>query len=165
MVKITQGETLQLTAQADAASVVTFYFAGASNQQVVAMGARGAFAIAVNTSTWKPGGYICEIRSVLAGVTSVIARLSLSILPSLTSLPAGADIRTDAEKAVANIEAMLAGGASLEARRYKINNRELERYGVGELMTLLSYWKRMVQRERRLAAGITGLGPRIAAVI
>lgn len=165
MVTITQGETLQLTAQADAAAVVTFFFAGASNQQVVAMGSGGSFAIAVNTTTWAAGGYICEIRSVLAGVTSVIARLSLSILPALTSLPAGADIRTDAQKAVANIEAMLAGGASLEARRYKINNRELERYSVQELMTLLAYWKRKVQRDARLAMGNTGLGPRIAAVI
>lgn len=161
MVIITQGETLQLFAKADPSAVVTFYFAGASSHQVVATSTGETFTISVDTTAWTPGAYLVEMRSVLAGVTKVLARHPLNIRPALTAYPAGADLRSEAEKAIANIEAMLAGGATLEARKYKINNRELERYSISELMHLLGYWKRRLASERRKAAGISGLGPRI----
>jgi hypothetical protein len=92
-------------------------------------------------------------------------RQRLRVLPSASSIAPGTDVRSNAAKAVANIEAMLSGTASLEARRYRINNRELERYTVGELLQLLSFWRRELWAEDRRAAGLSSLGPRIAVTV
>ena len=62
---------------------------------------------------------------------------------------------------VEKLEAMLEGNASKGVRRYKINNRELERYSVSELMEMLTYWKRQAAIEARKAKGVSVLGPRI----
>ena len=72
------------------------------------------------------------------------------------------DIRSTARQIVEKIEAMIAGNAGEGVRRYKINNRELERYSVAELLQLLSYWKAQVRIEERKELGKSALGPRIA---
>ena len=72
------------------------------------------------------------------------------------------DERTTARTIVENIEAMMKGNATEGVRRYKINNRELERYSVAELMQLLSYWRHRMMQEERKDRGNFGLGPRIA---
>lgn len=171
MVKtITQGETLLLNAKTDPTATVTFFFAGASSQTVSGVQDSSdstIFSIASDTSSWAPGGYICEIRSTFGSpaITQTLARLTLTILPQLTSIAAGTDVRTAAEIAVANIEAMLSGGATLEAKQYKINNRELQRYSIHELTPLLAYWKRRVGLERRQNRNNYGLAPRIESVM
>jgi hypothetical protein len=166
MVTISAGETLQLTQAAAPGAVVTFLFAGPSSQTVAATeGASGEFSIAANTTTWAAGEYRFEVREVLAGLTSIVARQRLRVLPSASSIAPGTDVRSNAAKAVANIEAMLSGSATLEARRYRINNRELERYTIKELQDLLAFWRRELAREDRVGAGINGLGPRIAVSV
>lgn len=160
---ISAGETLRLTQAAAPGAVVTFFFAGPSSQSVAATEyAPGEFSISANTATWAAGDYLLEVREVLAGIVCIVARLRLRVLPSASSIAPGTDVRSNAAKAVANIEAMLSGTASLEARRYRINNRELERYTVGELLQLLSFWRRELWAEDRRAAGLGSLGPRIA---
>ena len=160
--KLTAGETLLLEVGADRAAVVTFHIAGPAKRTITAThDGAGTFSISESTSGWLPGFYRIEAREVVAGITTVIARYSLNVEAALSDIPVGADLRSTAAKAVANIEAMLSGSSTLEARRYKINNRELERYSVGELLTLLSFWKRKLASEERKASGINSLGPRI----
>jgi hypothetical protein len=74
-------------------------------------------------------------------------------------------VRTQARIAVAHIQAMLAGGATLEAKKYKINNRELERHSIAELLQLLSFWRRELSRESRLSSGISSIGQSISVRI
>ncbi len=92
---------------------------------------------------------------------SLISRESLTLEPSAIDRVTGSDIRSTARKAVKNIEAILAGGATIEARRYKINNRELERYSIAELLQLLSFWRKELADEERKEKGASKLGPHI----
>lgn len=162
--KITAGETLTLEVSADPAATVTAYFAGPAKKTETlshVSGSGGTFKASIATGDWLPGVYAYEIREVLSGVTIVLMRSAITVGAALTTITDGTDMRSNAAKAVANIEAMLSGTASLEARRYRINNRELERYSVSELLTLLSFWRRELAKEERKAAGRNELGGRI----
>jgi len=71
--------------------------------------------------------------------------------------------KTKAVEIVEKLEAMIAGGIIAEGvKSYQINNRQLENYGVGELLDLLKYWRGRMIEERRRARGQSPLGPRIA---
>jgi hypothetical protein len=71
-------------------------------------------------------------------------------------------MRSQARIALDNINAMLSGQAKEGVRRYRINNRELERYTVAELLQLKSHFAADVLKEERRAKGLNSLGPRIA---
>lgn len=162
--KLTAGETLSMQIKAEPLATVTVYFAGPGKKTISAEespAASGCFSISENTQGWTPGAYAFEVRQIARGVNAAIKRGTLTILPALASIADGTDVRSTAEKAVANIEAMLSGSANLECRRYKINNRELERYSVAELLQLLSFWQRRLAAEQRRNEGISTLGPRI----
>ena len=66
-------------------------------------GASGAFSIAANTTAWDAGEYRFEVREVLAGLTSIVARQRLRVLPSASSIAPGTDVRSDAAKAVCRV--------------------------------------------------------------
>lgn len=162
MVTLSAGETLQLSVSADPLGTVAFLVAGPAKHTLAAThDGGGNFSATADTATWLPGVYAMEARQTVAGVVSVVQRDFIAIQLSLADVAPGTDLRTTAQKAVENIEAMLSGSATLEARRYRINNRELERYSVSELLELLSFWKRRLMAEQRKAAGLSKLGPRI----
>jgi hypothetical protein len=162
--KLTAGETLSMQIKAEPLATVTVYLAGPAKKTIAAIespAGSGCFAISADTQSWAPGAYAFEARQVSGGQNTSIKRGTLQILTPLDSIADGTDVRSTAAKAVANIEAMLSGTASLECRRYKINNRELERYSVAELLQLLTFWRRELSREERRNEGISTLGPRI----
>ena len=162
MVNISAGETLRMNVAADPTGTVSFRFAGPQRRIVTAThDGCGSFSISEDTAAWQPGYYILEIRETVSGIVSVLSRKRIIVQQSIDQIAAGSDVRSTAQKAVENIEAMLSGSASLEARRYRINNRELERYSVSELLQLLSFWRHRLSLETRKAEGISSLGPRI----
>ena len=164
--KITSGETLQITVQADKAATVSFVFAGPSKHTVTATGDGGGnFSISTSTAGWAAGEYLFEATSSAAGVVAAITRQGLTIQPSLDSVAVGADLRSTARKAVEMLQASLSGSSSAEVSMYKINNRELHRYSISERIELLAFWKRQLSRENRKAAGVSGLGQRIETFI
>lgn len=158
---ITKGETLTLIASADAGASVRFVFAGPAQHAFDAAEDSGGFSVSIETDNWPLGLYAYQAISTAGGKKSVIGRGQIEISESLSDIAPGTDMRTTAQQAVDNITAMLSGKATLGARRYKINNRELERYSVAELMKLLTYWKTVAAKEARKAAGLSTLGPRI----
>jgi hypothetical protein len=164
--KIISGETLQITVQADKAATVSFVFAGPSKHTVAATGdGTGNFSISASTAGWAAGSYLWEATSSAAGLVKVITRQGLTVAAPLDSLATGADLRSTARKAVEMLEASLSGASTAEVSRYKINNRELQRYTVEERIALLAFWRRELSKENRKAAGISGLGKRIETVI
>jgi len=164
--KITSGETLQITVQADPAATVSFVFAGPSKHTVAATNdGAGNFSISTSTAGWAAGEYLFEATSSVAGVVTAITRQGLTIQPSLDSVAVGTDLRSTARKAVEMLQASLSGASSAEVSMYKINNRELHRYSIAERIELLAFWKRQLSRENRKAAGVSGLGQRIETFI
>lgn len=154
-----KGETLKLEVEAADAVGVVFRFGGAESRSIAAVQDGSKFAVAIGTADWTVGIYAWQAWATDAGGTVVvIARGSFELCDVLGV----GDVRTSARKMVEMIEAMMAGNAAEGVRRYKINNRELERYSIEELLKLLSYWKSQVKKEERAAAGMSVIGARIA---
>lgn len=152
---MTKGETLKLSVSDGSASSVEFRFGGPQTRAVAATKDGSDFSISADTAGWTAGVYAWQAWATYPDSTKAI--IATGNLDLADALGVG-DVRSDARKMVEMIEAMMAGNASEGVRRYRINNRELERYSVQELMTLLSYWRERVRREERKG----GLGPRIA---
>jgi hypothetical protein len=74
-------------------------------------------------------------------------------------------MRSQAQKNVDALEAMVSGTGAQLVHRYKINNRELQNYSVKELLELLSYWRGRLQNEKRKARGESLVGPDIRVFI
>jgi hypothetical protein len=152
---MTKGETLQLLVSDGSAASVEFRFGGAQTRTVAATKSGSDFSIAADTAAWTAGAYAWQAWATYADASKKI--IGTGTLDLADALGVG-DVRSNARKMVEMIEAMMAGNATEGVRRYRINNRELERYSVAELLQLLSYWRAQVKRENRNG----GLGPRIA---
>jgi hypothetical protein len=156
---MTQGETLIRTVEAPGALEVTYKFGGASKKSVPATKEGNSFSIKVNTISWAAGAYKYQAWAKFADdVNSVICEGTVDIEAELCV----GDTRSTAKKNIDAIQAMLSNNATEGVKRYRINNRELERYDVKELLELLRYWTGIYNREMRKQNGFDGLGPRIA---
>lgn len=164
---LTAGETFRLAVLGQGgdftpASAVA-YLRGAGSQTIegAADGSQFVFTIA-DTSAWAAGDYRLEVWGTDdTGAKKVLETGTVSVLASIQSMPSGTDLKTDAEKALAAIRAKLAGDISSGVKSYEINGRRLERYSVGELLSLEKYFADRVMREKRRARGLSTLGPRI----
>jgi len=162
-ISLTQGETLTLNLRADAGAAVVVTFAGASSQTASGTAdVDGKLTLTLATGAWTPGEYVWEeIQTTTTGTVSMIELRRLTLRAPLSSIAAGTDIRSLAEITVAMLQASLSGSQTAEVQLYRINNRELRRYPIQERLQLLNFWQLRLQRERRKAAGISGLGPRL----
>jgi hypothetical protein len=154
-----QGETLQLAITIENTSEVVFRFGGAESKSITATKAGNLFSISTSTIGWASGSYAWQAWATSTDGVVCVAQSGSFQLDS--ELCVG-DVRSSARKMVEMIEAMMAGNASEGVRRYKINNRELERYSVDELLKLLSFWKSRQLKEDRVQAGRSILGNRIS---
>jgi hypothetical protein len=155
---MTKGETLNLSVTAGDAATVEFRFGGASLRSVAATSTGDAWSISESTAAWDAGEYAWQAWATLSNSS---VRVIASGAFTLDSPLAVGDVRTTAQRVVEMIEAMIQGNAGEGVKRYKINNRELERYSVPELLQLLSYWRQRAAVERRRKNGLSSLGPRI----
>ncbi len=154
-----KGETLKLTVTDAEASAVEFRFGGASTKTETATAENGDWSIAAATAAWNSGHYAWQAWATYPDTSvRVIAYGSFDLEAALGV----GEVRTTARQMVEMIEAQMKGNAPEAVRRYRINNRELERYSVAELLSLLSYWKGQLKLEERKEKGLSTLGPRIA---
>lgn len=159
MVTLTQGETLTLTETvADATAVEVRY--GGPKAGSASMTADGTtWTVNIDTAAFEPGQYAAQVWATYTGnIKRVVSESTFRIRGAMKA----GDMRSQARIALDSINAMLAGQANEGVRRYRINNRELERYTVDELLKLKSHFAAEVLREERRAAGRNALGPRIA---
>lgn len=115
-------------------------------------------ASATDTAAWVPGRYWYSVR-VTDGVRTLEATQGqIDILPDLAGVSAPYDGRSQNEIALEAINAVLAKRATRDQQRYTINNRELWRTPMGELLQLRAFYTVQVRRERARASGCTGFG-------
>ena len=162
METIRAGETLVLElSPLDAASVVGTAV-GTSSYSLTSESISGGFKLSADTTSWTPGEFLIGVMATKSDGTKYVAHESrIKILAPFSAL-VGTDTRSIAAKIVDKIEAYLSGSTDLSVKKYKINNRELERIPHGELLQILSQWKRTLRREEAAASGRSILGPRIA---
>lgn len=154
-----KGETLKLEVTNADTTAVEFRFGGPQTHNISATKDGDKFTASQSTAEWTAGAYRWQTWATFTdGSVSVISEGSLDLDAALGV----GDVRLPARKIVEMIESMMEGNAGEGVRRYKINNRELERYSVGELLQLLSYWRERMQREEKAGNGCKSLGPRIS---
>ncbi|MCE2693978.1 MAG: hypothetical protein LW645_06880 [Verrucomicrobiaceae bacterium] len=159
MATLTKGETLTIIETVADATAVELRYGGPKTGTASMTASGNEWTVNLDTASLNAGEYAAEVWATFTGnVKRIVTRHSFTIRAAL----AAGDIRSQARKSLEAIDAMLAGQAVEGVRRYKINNRELERYSVAELLQIRSHFAAEVQREERKNKGIAGLGPRIA---
>jgi hypothetical protein len=110
-------------------------------------------ASAATTAAWVPGVYWYTARVTDGTDVIEVERGQLEITPDLASQTADFDGRTHAEKTLAAIEAVIEKRATLDQERYRINNRELYRTPITDLLKLRDLYRAEVRAERAAACG------------
>lgn len=158
--KISAGLTfdrlLTFTAYPAPAWVVTVLLRGKSSidLEAVADGSQHRLrADAATTGQWAPGDYWYSIRATDGDDVVEIEQGHVAILPDMASAPVGYDGRTQAQIALEAIDAVIAKRATLDQERYRINNRELYRTPIADLLKLRSYYAEQVNREKLQQCG------------
>lgn len=105
------------------------------------------------TASWLVGAYAWAIWVEKAGERYTQQRGRLLVAANPDTLAAGTDMRSQAERGLDNINALLESRASDAQLRYKINGRELERYALQDLLRLKTMYENAVASEAR-AAGL-----------
>lgn len=105
------------------------------------------------TAAWVAGSYAWSIWVEKAGERYTRQQGRLLVKPDPSVVAAGTDTRSQAERSLDNINALLESRASDAQLRYRINGRELERYPLQDLLRLKQHFEVAVASEHR-AAGL-----------
>lgn len=115
-------------------------------------------ATAANTSGWAAGSYWYTLRATDGADVVEVESGQVQIIPDLASQPSTYDGRTQAQTALDAINAVLANRATLDQERYRINNRELYRTSIPDLLKLRAFYAEQVKREKSAACGKNPFG-------
>lgn len=110
------------------------------------------------TADWAHGEYSYTVRASDGTDTFEVESGRVPIRPDLASAGAGYDGRSHARKALDAIEAVINKRASLDQERYRINNRELYRTPLAELVKFRAQYRAEVQREENKLRGKSRFG-------
>lgn len=122
------------------------------------------FAVsAADTGAWLPGDYWYSLRATRGADVHEIDSGSLTVKPDLTALTEVYDGRVHAERVLESIEAVIEGRASKDQDSYRINNRELRRTPISQLLKLRDIYRNEVRRLKAARQGRNTLGRPILA--
>lgn len=110
-------------------------------------------ASAAVTHEWLPGVYDWALRASRGAEVVQIDTGILRVRPDIVSLPAGHDGRSHAARVVEAIEAVLEKRATTDQQKYTINNRELWRTPIPELLLLRDRYRAEMRREEQARRG------------
>lgn len=128
--------------------------AGAINLAATAEGAQHRLtASAAVTADWVPGIYSYSVRVSDGTNVHEIESGQLSVLSDLSNVTEGHDGRSHAKRTLDAIEAVIEKRASMDQERYRINNRELYRTPIADLIKLRDLYRAEVRREQAAARG------------
>lgn len=115
-------------------------------------------ADATTTAAWGAGRYWFTLRATNGIQVAEAGAGEIEVLPDLTTVTAGYDGRSANEIGLAAINAVLAKRATQDQQKYVINNRELWRTPIADLIKLAAFYKAAVNRERNKARGRSAFG-------
>lgn len=112
---------------------------------------------ASETTDWTPGAYTYSLRVARDGEVVEVESGTITVKPDLAAAVEGFDGRNHVQKVLDNIEAVLEKRATIDQERYKINNRELWRTPISELLALRDRYRAELRRMKLAAKGGAGL--------
>lgn len=110
-------------------------------------------ATAAETGAWVPGVYWYSARVTKGADVFEVENGQITIAADLANATDGHDGRTHAQRTLEAIEAVIEKRASMDQERYRINNRELYRTPIGDLIKLRDLYRAEVRREQAAARG------------
>lgn len=117
------------------------------------------------TASWPPGEYWYSVRATSGDDVRETQSGQIKIRPDMAAAPAGYDGSTYAERVLAAIEAVIERRASVDQESYKINNRELSRTPISDLLALRDKFKNEVANEKARAAGRNPFSRKVRVVL
>lgn len=118
-------------------------------------------ASAATTAAWLPGSYAYSVRATRGADRFQVEGGSLTITPNLAAAEAGYDGRSQPRRTLDAINAVLEKRASQDQQKYVINNRELWRTPIPDLLMLRDRFAAEVRREDAAARGKSLWGPAV----
>lgn len=150
---ITAGTTIEcpftLTAYPASDWLISAVLRGAGQIDLTAdrVGNSHRFSVsALDTSSWAPGDYWFSVRATRGSEVAEVEAGQITIKPDLSKLDAGHDGRNHVQRVLDAIEAVLEKRSSIDQDRYKINNRELWRTPVQDLLKLRDHYRSELRR-------------------
>lgn len=116
---------------------------------------------ASETTDWPAGVYHYAVRVTDGDAIREVETGRVEILADLAAVSAPTDLRSHARRTLDAIEAVLEKRASRDQERYTINNRELWRTPIGDLLKLRDTYRAEVRKEDAAAAGKSLWGPAV----
>lgn len=110
-------------------------------------------AAAATTANWAEGLYAYSVRATKDAEVHEVASGQIKVLPNIAAITTPYDGRSENEKALEAIDAVLGKRATIDQDRYRINNRELWRTPVADLLKLRSYYATKVRQEKARKRG------------
>lgn len=105
---------------------------------------------AATTANWVAGSYSAVLWVERAGESYTVGQYQLSITPNLRTVAVGTDTRSQAQRALDDARAAFAAWRPT-LRKYRILDREREFNSAAEILKVISYWEREVEREMAAA--------------
>ncbi|MDM5178506.1 hypothetical protein PO883_15010 [Massilia sp. DJPM01] len=118
-------------------------------------------AAASATAAYLPGLYRYTLRATRSGIVREVENGTVNVLADVAALPAGGDMRTHACIVLDNINAVIEKRATQDQQKYTINNRELWRTPLKDLLLLRATYIALVRAEEASARGSNCFGQTI----
>lgn len=118
------------------------------------------------TATWAPGVYWWAARAVRGIDVVQVAEGQITITPDIAQAGADFDGRSHAARVLASIEAVIEGRATTDQQKYTINNRELWRTPIADLLLLRDRYRAELLRQQQAGkCGQSLLGRQIKVIL
>lgn len=153
---VTFDKTIVLTAYPATAWNLSVKLRGVGSINIDATPEGDNFRLRVNaedTAQWEPGRYWYTARVSNGADILEVEAGEVEITPDLAEAGAGFDGSTHAERVLAAIEAVLEKRATRDQERYTINNRELWRTPIADLLNLRDRYRAQVRTEQKAKRG------------
>lgn len=118
-------------------------------------------ATATATAGYLPGLYRYSLRATRSGVVREVEGGTVQVLEDLAAQPAGGDMRSHARIVLENINAVIEKRATQDQQKYTIDNRELWRTPIADLLKLRATYVALVRAEEATARGSNSFGQTI----
>lgn len=123
------------------------------------------YSTAEETTLWKPGVYTYSFRILKGADVREIEAGTLQIVADVMALPEGHDGRSSNRKILDAITAVIEKRATQDQERYKINNRELWRTPLPDLLALRAHYASLVAAEEAKASGKSLWRPAVKVIL
>lgn len=115
-------------------------------------------AAASVTTEWVPGRYWYTVRATDGEDVVEVESGEVEVLVDLAAFDGEYDGRSHVQRILAAVEAVLENRATKDQQSYRINDRELVRTPIGELLKLRSMYRAEIKAQKAANSGRSSMG-------